>query len=383
MSNMVITDYCTGCRTCEQLCSHAAIKVLPDKEGFLAPVIDDTKCVGCNLCISRCPQNHTSQINAIGEAYAIRLKDDAALKRSASGGAFWGFAEKVVSDGGLVVGVTYDENWNALYKITDELGGIQKMQNSKYLQADTDGVYKIIKNELQSGKIILFSGTSCHVAGLKAYLNKDYDNLITIDIICHGVTSPLMFKKYIKWLEEKMRSKVLSYSFRSKNKGWGSISTYKVHGKEITAPYYVDPYYRVFMEGYAFRECCYGCKYTSLERISDITIGDYWGIQEEHPSFYSSKGVSAILLNTEKGRSFFDTIKDQFDLQKSEPNKVANHNINLLRPTQRNAAIRDSFYNGIQTDVHWFENVAKRYKPSMASKIKARIPSWLRVLLKK
>lgn len=377
-----ITEYCTGCRACEQLCSHKAIQILPDKEGFLTAFVDSNSCIDCKLCERRCPQNQAAKKYKTNKAFAIRLKDDAVLKNSASGGAFAGFSKECMENGGHVAGVVYDEIWSAVFQLTDDVSEVEKMQSSKYLQADTKQVFGQIKMTLQNGQFVLFFGTPCQVAGLNSFLNKTYDNLITVDLICHGVTSPLMFKEYIKWLEKEKHSRVMFYNFRSKEKGWGLNYTYKLDKKTITAPFYLDPYYKVFLSGDAYRECCYRCNYSSFDRISDITIGDYWGINEEHPSFFSSKGVSSVLINTEKGSRFFDGAKKHFYILESSIDKIANNNENLLHPTPRNSAIRNSIYEGINIDPLWFEKIAKSYGPSIISYIKASIPSWIRKIIK-
>lgn len=379
---MIITDYCTGCRLCEQLCSHNAISIILNAEGFLEPLVDVEKCVECNLCKKRCPQNTELEKSKKSLAYAVRLKDECSLSNSASGGAFIGIAKAFVLSGGYVVGVVYDDSWKAVFQITNDLSGLRKMQSSKYLQADTGRIFGDIKTKLQEGEKVLFAGTACQVAGLKRYLNKDYENLITFDIICHGVTSPLMFNKYIQWLENKVHEKILTYNFRSKKNGWGLFYTYTYSDKTITKPMYVDPYYKVFLQGDAYRECCYRCIYACPERISDITLGDYWGIEQEHPSFFSNKGVSSVLINTDKGSHLFEMVKEDFYILETETHRIARHNANLIRPTHRNDK-RNNFYDGILTTDSWFDIVANKYKPTIIDLIKANIPIRLRALLNK
>lgn len=379
---MIITDFCTGCRLCEQICPHNAINIKPNSEGFLTAYIDKNICVNCKLCIKKCPQNNEVERKSKEIAFAVRLKDDKLLKRSASGGAFAGFAKRVLLKRGLVAGVVYDENWSAVYKLVDNISELSEMQSSKYLQADTQDIYKQIRQKLNEGRVVLFSGTSCQVAGLKVFLNKDYDNLITVDLICHGVTSPLLFKKYIEWLEDKYHSNLISYNFRSKKIGWGLNYEYRFGNRNYNKPFYVDPYYRIFLSGVAYRECCYRCRYSAVERISDITIGDYWGIKEEHSTFFSRKGVSAIILNTERGLSFFNSIQDDFYSIETKLNKISKHNENLIKPTLRDDNRRNTFYNGINSDIHWFKGIANIYRPTLLSRFKSCIPQSLREYLK-
>ena len=222
-----ITDLCTGCRTCEQLCAHKAIQMVEDNEGFITASINQELCVDCGLCQKRCPQNTPVEKSSAKKVLAIRLKDDEMLYRSASGGAFAGIAKAWIEEGGVVVGVVYDNKWNAHHTCATTMEELLQTQSSKYVQADTRQTYSEVKKLLQEGKRVLFSGTGCQIGGLKAFLHKDYDNLLTMDLICHGVASPLLFKKYIEWLGEKSGSPILEYDFRDKKGGWGLGYKYK------------------------------------------------------------------------------------------------------------------------------------------------------------
>lgn len=215
-----ITEKCTGCRACEQLCSQKAISMIEDDEGFMVASIDQSKCIDCGLCQKRCPQNIAIKKSVACQALAVRLKDDKLLFKSASGGAFMGIAKAWIENGGVVYGVTYDSEWNACHVGANTLNELKKIQSSKYVQANTQHSYSDIKAKLMQGKKVLFSGTACQVGGLKSFLKKDYDNLLTMDLVCHGVNSPLLFKKYIVWLEKQKNFKIKEYNFRSKLAGW-------------------------------------------------------------------------------------------------------------------------------------------------------------------
>lgn len=208
-----ITDLCTGCRTCEQLCAHHAISMVEDKEGFLTSSINQEQCVDCGLCVARCPQNTPVDTKYSQSVFAIRLKDDDLLYRSASGGAFAGIAKAWINEGGVVFGVVYDKEWNAHHVCASTLDELSPILSSKYVQADTRHTFTEVKQYLKDGRKVLFSGTGCQIAGLKAYLKKDYENLFTMDLICHGVASPLLFKKYISWLGEKKSHQSLTMIF--------------------------------------------------------------------------------------------------------------------------------------------------------------------------
>lgn len=377
-----ITDLCTGCRTCEQLCAHKAIQMVEDNEGFITASINQELCVDCGLCQKRCPQNTPVEKSTTKSVYAIRLKDDEMLYRSASGGAFAGIAKAWIEEGGVVVGVVYDKEWNAHHICATTMEELQQTQSSKYVQADTRQTYNEVKKLLQEGKRVLFSGTGCQIGGLKAFLHKDYDNLLTMDLICHGVASPLLFKKYIEWLGDKSGSPILEYDFRDKKGGWGLGYKYKYKCTYKYKNCTMDPYFFRFLKGYTYRESCFQCNYCKPERAGDITIGDYWGIEKEHSGFFNTKGVSCILINTDKGMNAWEKYNQLYHSIESTFDQVARHNGNLLHPTHRDT-IRDHIYGGI-SETNWFaNNFAASFRPSLKVKIKNMVPMWVRLMLKK
>ena len=222
-----ITELCTGCRACEQLCGKKAISMVENQEGFLTAVVNQDLCVDCGLCKKRCPQNADVEKLSAKKVFAVRLKDEKILYKSASGGAFAGIAKAWIEEGGIVFGVAYDKDWNAKHVCASSLTELEPILSSKYVQADTCQTYKEVKQYLNDGKKVLFSGTGCQIGGLIAFLKKDYANLLTVDLICHGVASPLLFKKYIEWLGSQSGSPILEYDFRDKRNGWGLGYKYK------------------------------------------------------------------------------------------------------------------------------------------------------------
>lgn len=378
-----ITEFCTGCRACEQSCTHHAIYMAESDEGFLTAKITLDKCVDCGLCHKICPQNKPLVKNFPRKVLGARLKDDVLLYQSASGGAFAGIAEEWIKSGGVVFGVQYDSKWNAHHICVKTIDELEHVLSSKYVQADTRNSYSEVKRYIRAGIPVLYCGTGCQIGGLKAFLKKDYDNLLTIDLICHGVSSPLLFRQYIAWLENLKEAPIREYDFRDKHFGWGLNYKYKYKNKIKYKSCIIDPYYYRFLEGHTYRECCYQCQYCTPKRIGDITIGDYWGIEKEHPSFFSSKGVSCVLINSDKGEnawkkynSFFYTIETTFE-------QVARHNGNLLHPTNRDSLVRDHIYDGIHTP-HWFSDVfVASFKPPLSTQIKSLVPLWAKILIKK
>ena len=222
----------------------------------------------------------------------------------------------------------------------------------------------------------MFSGTGCQIGGLKAFLHKDYENLLTMDLICHGVASPLLFKKYIEWLGEKSGSPILEYDFRDKKGGWGLGYKYKYKYKYKYRNCTMDPYFFRFLEGSTY------CNYCKPERAGDITIGDYWGIEKEHPKFFNTKGVSCILINTGKGLAVWNKYGYLYHSQESTFDQVARHHGNLLHPTLRDS-IRNHIYDGI-SETNWFNNTfAAGFRPTFKTKLKNLVPMWVKLLIKK
>lgn len=375
-----ITEHCTGCGTCRLLCAKKAISFVPDKEGFLQPCIDDALCIDCGLCYKKCPQNASVAKSDPYHVLALRYKDNDILWNSASGGAFIGMARYVVGCGGVVFGVGYDSEWNAHHIAVDNIEDLKVLQSSKYVQANTGDTYCDVKRLLNAGRVVLYSGTACQIAGLKAYLNRDYDNLITMDLICHGVSSPLLFKKYIEWLGNKYGGKIIFYDFRDKTGGWGLGYRAKTKTKTKTRPSTLDPYYYHFLKGDTYRECCYHCRYCTKGRVGDITIGDYWGIEHEHPKFFDVRGVSVILINTKRGERYFTECEDSFHTCKSSFEQALRKNHNLKTPTTR-PATRDRIYDRIDEE-DYFDTVLA-YPKNIKAVIKGIIPMRIKLWLKK
>ena len=378
-----ITDYCTGCRACEQLCAHHAISMAPDKEGFMTACIDEDKCVDCGLCRKRCPQNQLVEKSSPQLSMAVRDKDDAELKASASGGAFAAVAKVILAHGGMVVGAAYNDDLTVSHIVVESAEDLPLLQSSKYVQSNTEATYRQVKEVLKQGREVLYSGTPCQIGGLKSFLRRDYDQLYTMDLICHGVASPKLFAKYLVWLGGKMNGKIIGYDFRDKSCGWGLDYMTKTKTKTKTKDSTLDPYYFHFLKGTTYRECCYRCRYCSKERVGDITIGDYWGIEKEHPDFYSTKGVSCMLMNTDKGMKLWQMVSGEFYSLESTFEKVARANHNLSRPTDR-SSLRDTIYHHIDDmEVNEYFATQLAIPFSVKARIKLLLPKWLKIWIKK
>jgi len=364
----IMPQKCTGCLACRSICPEKCIDAAEDGEGFAVPRTDNTRCMECGLCVSRCPENSSPGLGLIDSSrvLAAKYKDDAALNNSASGGVFAGVAKRILeTPGNAVFGCAYDENLVARHICVTDPGELPQLQSSKYVQSDTGDTFLQAKDLLDAGKTVFYTGTPCQIAGLRTFLGSDYDNLLTADLICHGVPSPALFKIYLRWLGKKYDGEVISYNFRSKEKeGWGLTSRAVIRCATRTKTRFikpcVDPYYDSFLNSRTFRECCYTCRYAASRRIADLTIGDFWGIERVKPEFFDSKGISVVMLNTGKGNRWFETVLGDFDVVETAFDDAAAHNQNLREPSRR-PALRDSAYAGIGgAEAGFFRNQAYR-----------------------
>ena len=310
---------CCGCTACESICPHNAIRIEADTLGFLYPVVDADKCVECSLCEKVCQFNSNyKRYSNYDEplVYALRLKDTEQLLRSQSGGAFWGIAHHILGNGGVIYGAMFEESWRVVHRRATNAEELEKLRMSKYVQSDMRGVFKQIKEDLKQGNTVLFSGTACQVAGLKAYIpQKLHDNLVCVDIVCHGVPSPKVWKDYVNYLQKRYESRIVEACFRNKRFGWhGAKETFRFeNGREIVR----QTSNRLYFSGISMRESCANCQFTNLKRVSDLTIGDFWGIPKDSPYEKDKKGLSLLLINSDKGAKVFDQIKDRFITEKS------------------------------------------------------------------
>lgn len=343
----IIQDRCVGCRSCEQACPSHCILMKSNVEGFLYPAIVEDACINCGKCIRVCPvENLSVHRNKPIAAWAIRNKNNDDIMRSASGGASDLAVQIILSQDGVAYGAAYDENLVVHHmEITDTKERI-KIQSSKYVQSDVRDCYSKVRKQLDEKRKVLFTGTPCQIAGLYTFLGGDKPNLYTIDLICHGVPSPKFFKKYLEYQSKKMHENVLLYNFRSKTeRGWGTQYRLEMRSKTKTKTksLSLDCYGKHFMDGDCYRESCYICPYANMDRVGDMTIGDFWGIVKSHPDFFSPKGVSSVFINTEKGRQFFKQMNKQAFVQRVTIEEGMIKQGNLVKPSAR-PDNRDKFY---------------------------------------
>ena len=350
MPTLATKDICTGCMACLNACAKGALTFVKDEEGFLQPSVNADLCVECGLCERSCPemQKQFHQHNEEPEVYAGWNKIDRRV--SSSGGAFSSIARYVLSLGGVVFGATLDEKLICKHIEVDSLQGLDRLRGSKYIQSYIGTVYKEVKRHLLCDQYVLFTGTPCQVSGLKSYLGKNYENLITIDLICHGVPSQEVFSSYIEKLKKRLGlaedEEVQNYEFRRRD-GWGFAPSVTTTMNNCRHLYGVDSLYMsAFDKAATFRRSCYTCHYSTANRVGDFSIGDFWGLGHHGVTFKydMTKGVSLLIVNSEKGRTIFNELGNEnfYEKRTLEEAAAGNHNLtNVSRlPNNRDAIIK-------------------------------------------
>ena len=330
-----------------------------NNEGFLYPQINIEKCVKCGLCEKVCPSISSLKIqNTNLKAFAVINNDDNVRMESSSGGIFTAIAEKILMAGGKVFGAKFSEDFkNVIHSWTDNIDGVKDFRGSKYLQSAINENFKDCEKVLKAGEKVLFSGTPCQIQGLKNFLQKDYDNLLTVDFICHGVPSPLLWKKYVEFHETRTAAKVVKTAFRRKNCGWKQYSLWFAFANhsEYCQTLDKDPYMQMFLKDTCLRRSCYDCPAKGLARVSDVTIADFWGIQNEYPDFDDNKGTSLVIVHNPKLIPLFSDVckVKEIDLQDG-----LKYNPAMFKSCAKPKA-RNTFFNDL--NILPFEYFLKKY----------------------
>lgn len=343
---------CCGCSACVQRCPKHCISMREDSEGFLYPVVDETLCIDCSLCEKACPVLHQGEPRQPLQVFAAMNPDEEIRMQSSSGGIFTMLAEQTIEHGGVVFGAAFDERWEVEHRYAETKEGLSAFRGSKYVQSRIGDTFKQAEQFLKQGRNVLFSGTPCQIAGLKLYLRREYDNLLTVDLVCHGVPSPGVFRAYLE--EEKRRFAhqrekntvspspifhlsggyslktsfddvvIKAMSFRDKRLGWKKYSFAFVLSKASAAgeqnsvslsyPFYDNPFMKGFLADLYLRPSCYACPAKKLKSGSDITLGDFWGIESVMPEIDDDKGASSVVVNTAKGKSILNSIRAEYHI---------------------------------------------------------------------
>ena len=363
MIQIVDKSQCCGCTACVSVCPKQCIAMQEDEEGFLYPVVDTSLCIDCNLCQKVCPELHPMNTRTPLHVYAAKHKDEQIRLASSSGGIFTLLAEKVIDEGGVVFGARFNARWEVVHDYTETKEGLTAFRGSKYVQSWLGNCFSKVRSFLSEGRKVMFTGTPCQIAGLKQYLRKDYNNLLTVDVVCHGVPSPKVWRMYLDEVARKgKKNSVLPHSihgrdalikgisFRDKCLGWKKFS-FALTLSEATADgeqntillstiFTENPYMNAFLSNLSLRPSCYACPAKSGKSGSDITIADFWGIEDMLPEFDDDKGVSLVLSYSGKGESMLH----ELSFESKSVNYQAAHRMNPSISHSVNEPINRAFF---------------------------------------
>ena len=371
-------ERCTGCSACAQVCPRGCIAMQPDAEGFLRPVICGERCVSCGLCQKTCPVNHP--VDDDGQkpaAFATRHKDEETRRLSSSGGVFSALAKQVLSRGGAVIGAGFDEAHMVIHKVCTDESGLDELRRSKYVQSDIHGTFKEARKLLQNGKPVLFCGTPCQVGGIKAFMSKDEPGLYTVDFICHGVPSPAVWKKYLAFREQQVGAAAEQVSFRDKRTGWQNYSLcigFKNHARYCNTVRQ-DMYLRSFIMNMILRPSCSQCAFKQIHRQSDLTIADFWSIDQLDTTWNDDSGVSLVMVHTPKGQKLLSDAAAELETRTVPFDAAVASNPSMTHSVQKNI-LRDRFMRDL--DRLPFDQLHEKYcGTGIAAKIRRKVITYL------
>lgn len=363
---------CCGCHACYNKCPKNAIEMIEDEKGFKYPQIDKEKCINCGLCDKVCPIINSKTIANSPKAYACINNNEEIRIQSTSGGIFTLLAEAIINKNGVVFGASFNKEFLVVHECVDKIEDLYKFRGSKYLQSEINYTYKKAKEILDEDRYVLFTGTPCQIEGLRNYLGKDYDKLYLQDIICHGVPSPKVWKKYKKCKEKQYNSSINKMNFRDKSvEGWNKYhlkinfennNSYDIlHGN--------DSYMKAFLSHLSLRESCTSCRFKKENRLSDITLADFWGINNIKPEMNDEKGTSLVIVNSEKGKELFNLIKDGIKFTEVDFKEAIRYNPSMTKVSNK-CVNSDKFFDRL--DDNNFDELVRKFLPkeSVIKKVK-------------
>lgn len=366
MINIEKKQNCCGCNACMNICPKHCIEMVCDGEGFLYPVVHMEKCMNCGLCDKACPIQHED--NALidkdskePDTYAMINMDEEIREKSSSGGIFTLVAEKILENNGVVFGAAMADDCRSVVHIgIESREGLELLRGSKYLQSSIGESYRQVKRYLEDERMVLFTGTPCQIEGLKTYLGKEYENLICMDLICHGVPSPKVWRKYVEFREAGAGSPAQRTVFRHKKFGW---KQYAVLFEFSNNTAYLgklneDIYMKAFLQDICLRPSCYNCRFKKVDRVSDITVADFWGIQKILPEMDDDKGTSLVMVHSKKGQQILDKIADQVICKEVPFDVVPRTNPAMMKPAKEHKN-REKFFT--ELDIVAFDKLVKKY----------------------
>ena len=362
---------CCGCSACASICPKQCIKMTEDNEGFLYPTVNNAVCIKCGLCDKVCNELYPYAKRIPKRVLAAINKNIDVRLRSSSGGVFYILAESTIKMGGIVFGARFDANWQVFISYAEDMEGVEAFMGSKYVQARIGNAYKDVKRFLLEGRKVLFSGTPCQVAGLHKFLRKSYDNLLTIDFVCHGTPSPKVWKLYLENVLKEIKN-IDRIEFRNKNNGWRKFNFNLVYSKKnksisLLSPASQNHYMKAFLHDIILRPSCYDCKVKECRSQSDITIADFWGIEKVFPNRDDDKGTSMIFINTDAGAKSLDFT--QIEYLETEYDKVKLLNKACFCSSNPHPK-RDTFFRRLNKGDNMIKLIDSYTNPSLKYRIK-------------
>ena len=370
---------CCGCTACYNICPKGAIRMGADEEGFLYPRVNKEKCIECGLCNRACPIETKPKVTEkVQEAFVMRSKDSGVLMNSTSGGFMTPLIDYVLNSGGIVCAASYDDEFKVVHTILEKKdeAAIKKIRGSKYVQSDLGDVFSKIKDYLKANQMVCFVGTTCQVNGLKAYLQKDYEQLITVDLVCHGSPSPKLWKKYLEYQKEKYHSDIKEIVFRNKTYGYhsGTMKICFFNGKIYFGSARVDYMLKSFFKEIASRPICYQCPFKTLERCSDFTIYDCWHAANLVSDLKDDdRGYTNVMVQSNKGHVILEEIKDAYEIYQVDNNKAIELDGSMVLKSAVPHAHRKEYYTDLESNdlrTHIKKYIPVTLKDQMIEKMK-------------
>ena len=377
MISEIIGIRCTGCEACSAVCPKNCIEMKENREGFYIPNVKESECINCECCVKSCPvlnfQENHKNVNDHKKAFAFKSDNETYRGICSSGGTFMELAKWFVDNNGVVYGAAFDEIYEVKHKRADNINDLISLAGSKYVQSKIDKTYINVKNDLSQGLQVLFVGLTCQIEGLKAFLKNDYDKLYCVDLICMGIPSPMVWRKYLETYFDIKEIKRIN--FKDKRLGWHkfSVAITKNDGEDISTPGFDDKYMECMFKGYSMRESCFSCVYKCENKISDLTIADCWGCENYIDGMDDNRGLSMIIVHSKKGEVMLDYIASSGELRPFEYNNVLMYNSNYYRCANKKNG-RSLFYWLLKFNPKMaFSLMGKNPNKSLGMRIKGKI----------
>ena len=339
---------CCGCTACVHICPVKCITMREDGEGFLYPAVDSQRCIGCRKCDEVCPARSLENGNTETDTYICYNRDDKVRKQSSSGGVFSLLSEWIIKQNGAVFGAAFDGDFEVCHIAAETEEELSELRGSKYVQSRLENAYPLTKKYLENKSMVLFSGTACQIAGLKKYLGREYENLYTVDVLCHGVPSPKIWKMYLDDLKNRYGADIEKIEFRNKQNGWKNycMNIEFADNQRYSVLHRDDEFMQIFLGNIDLRQTCYDCRFKDLPRISDMTIGDSWGVEGYMPDMDDDGGTSVVYVHSPKGRQMLDEIREFLNLREASLDKVLT--MTDVRKSVKKHPNRKKFFAGLE-----------------------------------